>query len=65
MTTDVVEADGSHPEKAGPCARFDGVDTFMRLRNRLDGCLTCARIAKDRAAAAIARSMAAVAEGRA
>jgi hypothetical protein len=64
MTTDVVEADGSHPEKAGPCARFDGVDTFMRLRNRLDGCLTGARIAKDRAAAAIARSMAAAAEGR-
>jgi hypothetical protein len=64
MTTDVVEADGSHAAKAGPCARFEGVDTFMRLRNRLDGCLTGARIAKDRAAAAVARSMAAAAEGR-
>jgi hypothetical protein len=57
MSSDVIEADGSHPAKRGPCARFDGVDTFMRLRNRLDGCLTGVRIAKDRAATAIARSM--------
>lgn len=53
---DVIEADGAHPAKAGPCARFDGVDTFVHLRNRLDGCLTGARIAKDRAAAVLARS---------
>ncbi|MHB0970622.1 MAG: hypothetical protein ACYC7A_19315 [Thermoanaerobaculia bacterium] len=59
MTADVVEADGSHPVKAGPCASFTGMDAFIRLRNRLDGCLTGARIAKDRAAAAIGRSMAA------
>lgn len=52
---DVLEADGSHPAKEGPCARFDGLDKFMRLRSRLDGCLTGARIAKDRAAAAITR----------
>lgn len=58
MVSDVVEADGSHPVKAGPCARFDGLDGFMRLRSRLDGCLTGARIAKERAAAAIAQSMA-------
>lgn len=51
---DVVESDGAHPAKAGPCAKFDGLDTFMRLRRRLDGCLTGARLAKDRAAAAIA-----------
>ncbi len=50
---DVVEADGSHAAKAGPCARFDGVETFTRLRARLDGCLTGARVAKDRAAAAL------------
>ena len=50
---DVVEADGSHASKAGPCARFDGVETFTRLRARLDGCLTGARLAKDRAAAAL------------
>jgi hypothetical protein len=63
---DVVEADGSHAAKAGPCARFDGLDAFMRLRNRLDGCLTGARLARDRAAAAIGRSMAATtSEGKA
>jgi len=53
-TTDVVEADGSHAAKRGPCAKFDGLDTFMRIRNRLDACLTGARIAKDRVAAAVA-----------
>lgn len=51
---DVIEADGSHPVKRGPCVRYEGVDGFLRLRNRLDGCLTGARVAKDRAAAAIA-----------
>ena len=54
---DVVEADGSHAAKAGPCARFDGVESFMQLRRRLDGCLTGARFARDRAAAALARSV--------
>ena len=38
--TDVIENDGSHADKAGPCARFDGLDQFTRLRARLDGCLT-------------------------
>ena len=32
--TDVIEADGSHPAKAGPCARFDGLEQFARLRVR-------------------------------
>jgi hypothetical protein len=53
--TDVVESDGSHAAKAGPCARFDGVEPFTRLRARLDGCLTGARLAKDRAAAELPR----------
>lgn len=52
---DVVEANGSHAPKAGPCARLDGVETFSRMRARLDGCLTGARLAKDRAAAALPR----------
>jgi hypothetical protein len=66
MSSDVIEADGAHPAKAGPCARFDGVDRFMQLRNRLDGCLTGARIARDRAALAMARFMAdTILEGRA
>jgi hypothetical protein len=55
--TDVVEADGSHPTKAGPCARFDGLDQFTRLRVRMDGCLTGSRLAKDRAADALTRVM--------
>lgn len=54
-TIDVLGANGSHPAKRGPCVRFEGVDTFMRWRNKLDGCLTGSRAAKDRAAAAIAR----------
>lgn len=52
---EVVEADGSHAAKAGPCATADGVEKFLRLRARLDGCLTGARRAKERAAAALAR----------
>lgn len=59
MSADVIEADGSHPAKRGPCARFDGVDTFMALRHKLDGCLTGTRAARIRAAAVIARPNAA------
>jgi hypothetical protein len=51
---DVIESDGSHPAKRGPCARVDGLEFFLRLRNRLDACLSGSRIARDRAAAAIA-----------
>ena len=50
---DVIESDGTHPAKAGPCVRYDGVETFLKLRNRLDGCLTGIRVAKSRAAALI------------
>lgn len=38
------------PPKAGPCARFEGLEHFVRLRNRLDACLTGSHLAKDRAA---------------
>lgn len=51
--SDVIEADGSHAAKAGPCAKADGLEIFLRLRAKLDGCLTGARVAKDRAAAAL------------
>ncbi len=51
--TDVIEADGSHPLKAGPCVRLDSVEEFVRLRTKLDGCLAGAHIAKIRAAAAL------------
>jgi alkylation response protein AidB-like acyl-CoA dehydrogenase len=47
---DVTEAGQSHPAKAGPCVNFEGVEPFVRLRMKLDGCLTGARLAKDRAA---------------
>lgn len=52
-TSDVIEADGSHPIKEGPCAKFDGIEPFVRLRTRLDACLSGARIARDRAIAAL------------
>ncbi len=55
--TDVIEADGTHTPKAGPCARFDGLDQFIRLRVRMDGCLTGSQLAKDRAADALTRVM--------
>ncbi|MBI2454516.1 MAG: acyl-CoA/acyl-ACP dehydrogenase [candidate division NC10 bacterium] len=46
-----------HPAKAGPCVRFDGLEQFVRLRLKLDGCLTGARLAKDRAATALTTVM--------
>jgi hypothetical protein len=55
--TDVIEADGSHAAKAGPCAKFDGCDQFTRLRVRMDGCLTGSFLAKDRAAEALTHVM--------
>ena len=36
------------------CARIGGLEPFERLRRKLDGCLTGARMAKDRAANALA-----------
>lgn len=55
---DVIEADGSHAAKAGPCVRFNDIEGFTRLRAKLDGCLTGARVAGDRAAAALADTLA-------
>jgi alkylation response protein AidB-like acyl-CoA dehydrogenase len=54
---DVIESDGAHPLKAGPCVRFEGLDQFARLRMRLDGCLTGSQLAKDRAAEALTKVM--------
>jgi alkylation response protein AidB-like acyl-CoA dehydrogenase len=55
--TDVIEDDGAHPSKAGPCVRFEGLDQFSRLRARVDGCLTGSQLAKDRAAEALTKVM--------
>jgi hypothetical protein len=55
--TDVIEADGSHALKAGPCVTFRALEGFTRLRAKLDGCLTGARLAGDRAAAALGETV--------
>jgi alkylation response protein AidB-like acyl-CoA dehydrogenase len=55
--SDVIEDDGRHEAKAGPCVRFDGLDQFSRLRVRMDGCLTGSQLAKDRAADALTKVM--------
>jgi alkylation response protein AidB-like acyl-CoA dehydrogenase len=55
--SDVVGEDGSHPVKAGPCPSCKGLEAFQRIRSKLDGCLTGAQLAKDRAAEAIAKVM--------
>jgi alkylation response protein AidB-like acyl-CoA dehydrogenase len=51
--TDVVAKDGTHAAKAGPCAGTDGLEPFLRMRSKMDGCLTGSRLAKDRAAEAL------------
>jgi alkylation response protein AidB-like acyl-CoA dehydrogenase len=43
--------------QSGPCFRREGLDHFTRMRIRLDGCLTGSRLAKDRAAEAVAKVM--------
>ncbi|MBN1379723.1 MAG: acyl-CoA/acyl-ACP dehydrogenase [Gammaproteobacteria bacterium] len=55
--SDVISKDGTHPVKAGPCARFDGLKTFTKYRIKLDGCLTGSRLAKDRASDALMHVM--------
>ncbi len=56
-TVDILGTDGSHPKKAGPCAKCNGADTFLLLHNKLDTCLTGARLAKDRAAENVSKMM--------
>jgi alkylation response protein AidB-like acyl-CoA dehydrogenase len=55
--SDVIESDGTHPVKAGPCVHTDGLEPFLRLRTKMDGCLAGARLAKDRAAEALTQVM--------
>ncbi|MGA2865894.1 MAG: acyl-CoA dehydrogenase family protein [Verrucomicrobiota bacterium] len=54
---EVAEPGEGRPGKAGPCVRFAGAEAFVRLRAKLDGCLTGARLAKDRAAEALTKVM--------
>ncbi|HEX5399658.1 MAG TPA: acyl-CoA dehydrogenase family protein, partial [Verrucomicrobiae bacterium] len=55
--SDVYREGEPHPLKAGPCVRFAGLEAFVRLRAKLDGCLTGCRLAKDRAAEALTKVM--------
>jgi alkylation response protein AidB-like acyl-CoA dehydrogenase len=55
--SDVYEAGEDHPCKAGPCVKFQGLEPYLRLRAKLDGCLTGCRLAKDRAAESLTKVM--------
>jgi alkylation response protein AidB-like acyl-CoA dehydrogenase len=57
IAVDVLQADGSHPAKAGPCAGCAGSSEFLRLQSKLTTCLTGARLAKDRAADTVSKVM--------
>ena len=57
MAFDVLGADGTHPQKAGPCAGCAGSADFLRMQNRLTACLTGSRLAKDRAAETVSKVM--------
>ena len=57
MAVDVLQDDGNHPPKAGPCAGCAGSNEFLRLQSRLTMCLTGARLAKDRAAETVSKVM--------
>jgi alkylation response protein AidB-like acyl-CoA dehydrogenase len=54
---DVIEEGQTHPHKAGPCVCMTGFEEFVRLRAKLDGCLTGCRLAKDRAAQSLTQVM--------
>jgi alkylation response protein AidB-like acyl-CoA dehydrogenase len=57
MALDVLAADGTHPQKAGPCAGCIGSAEFLQLQNKLTTCLSGSRLAKDRAADAVSKVM--------
>jgi alkylation response protein AidB-like acyl-CoA dehydrogenase len=57
MVIDVLKADGSHPDKAGPCASCIGESDFLQMQNKLSRCLSGSRIAKDRAAETVSALM--------
>jgi len=55
--SDVTESGEAHAMKAGPCVQCTGLEGFVRLRAKLDTCLTGCRLAKDRAAEALTTVM--------
>jgi alkylation response protein AidB-like acyl-CoA dehydrogenase len=54
---DVIDANGGHPPKAGPCAGCAGASEFQRMQNKLCTCLSGSRLAKDRAADTVSKVM--------
>lgn len=54
---DTLGGDGSHPAKAGPCPGASGIEAFVKLRTKLDSCLTGSQLAKDRAACSLTAVM--------
>jgi alkylation response protein AidB-like acyl-CoA dehydrogenase len=57
FAVDVLAADGTHPQKAGPCAGCAGSSEFLRLQSKLTTCLSGCRLAKDRAAETVGKVM--------
>jgi hypothetical protein len=57
IVLDVLKADGSHPDKAGPCASCIGESDFLQMQNKLARCLSGSRLAKDRAADTVSAVM--------
>jgi len=57
FAVDVIGDDGTHPQKAGPCAGCEGASAFLTLQNKLSRCLSGSRLAKDRAAETVSRVM--------
>jgi len=57
FVVDVIGEDGSHPQKAGPCAGCEGASEFLTLQNKLSRCLSGCRLAKDRAAETVSTVM--------
>ena len=57
IAVDVLGQNGSHPDKAGPCAGCAGSGEFLRLQSKLTMCLSGSRLAKDRAADTVSKVM--------
>ncbi len=57
IVMDVLKADGTHPEKAGPCASCIGENDFLQMQSKLSRCLSGSRLAKDRAAETVSTVM--------
>jgi alkylation response protein AidB-like acyl-CoA dehydrogenase len=57
FTSEYFMEDGEHATKAGPCVKAAGLGDFTKLRSKLDGCLSGALLAKDRAAESLQKVM--------